>query len=52
MADMIEKQVLSSTVPVWPWAVISRIMYLIPERLWCRINVWVIQSCSKKHHLF
>ena len=39
MADMIEKQVLSSTVPVWPWAVISRIMYLIPERLWCRINV-------------
>jgi len=27
-------------------------MYLIPERLWCRINVWVIQSCSKKHHLF
>jgi short-subunit dehydrogenase len=39
MADMIEKQVLSSTVPVWPWAVISRIMYLIPERLWCKINV-------------
>jgi hypothetical protein len=27
-------------------------MYLIPERLWCKINVWVIQSCSKKHHLF
>ena len=39
MADMIEKQVLSSTVPVWPWAVISRIMYMIPERLWCKINV-------------
>ncbi|MBC8257752.1 MAG: SDR family NAD(P)-dependent oxidoreductase [SAR324 cluster bacterium] len=39
MADMIEKQVFSSTVPVWPWAVITTIMRLIPERFWYKINV-------------
>ena len=34
-ADMIEKKVLSSTVPLWPWALVSRVMKFIPERIWC-----------------
>ena len=38
MADMIEKKVWSSTVPVWPWALITKLMRLIPERLWSKIN--------------
>ncbi|MEC8940241.1 MAG: SDR family NAD(P)-dependent oxidoreductase [SAR324 cluster bacterium] len=38
MADMIEKKVWSSTVPVWPWALITNLMRLIPERLWSKIN--------------
>ena len=36
--DMIEKQVLSSTVPLWPWARVSGAMKFIPERLWCRFK--------------
>ncbi len=39
MADMIEKKVWSSTVPVWPWAFITEIMRQLPERLWYKINV-------------
>jgi short-subunit dehydrogenase len=39
MADMIEKQVWSSTVPVWPWALITKIMRLLPERIWYKLNV-------------
>ena len=39
MADMIEKQVWSSTVPIWPWAIITRAMHLIPERFWCKISI-------------
>ncbi|MBT4067143.1 MAG: SDR family NAD(P)-dependent oxidoreductase, partial [Candidatus Marinimicrobia bacterium] len=39
MADMIEKKVWSSTVPVWPWAIITEIMRQLPERLWSKINV-------------
>ena len=35
-ADMIEKKVLSSTVPLWPWALVSGAMKFIPELLWCR----------------
>lgn len=38
MADLIEKKVLSSTVPIWPWAIISKIMKLIPESLWCKLK--------------
>ena len=38
MADMIEKKVWSSTVPVWPWALITKLMRLFPERLWSKIN--------------
>ena len=38
MADMIEKKVLSSTVPLWPWALVSGVMKFIPERLWCRFK--------------
>jgi len=34
-ADMIEKKVLSSTVPLWPWALVSGAIKFIPERLWC-----------------
>ena len=37
-ADMIEKKVISSTVPVWPWALISGIIKFIPERIWCRFK--------------
>lgn len=39
MAEMIEKQVWSSTVPVWPWAIITEIMRLIPERLWNKFKI-------------
>ncbi len=39
IADLIEKKVFSSSVPVWPWAAISRILSLIPERLWHKINI-------------
>ena len=39
MADMIEKKVWSSTVPVWPWAFITEIIRQLPERLWYKINV-------------
>ncbi|MEC9383953.1 MAG: SDR family NAD(P)-dependent oxidoreductase [SAR324 cluster bacterium] len=39
MADMIEKKVWSSTVPVWPWALITNLMRLLPERLWSKINL-------------
>jgi len=37
-ADMIEKRVLSSTVPLWPWALVSGAMKFIPECLWCRFK--------------
>jgi len=37
-ADMIEKKVLSSTVPLWPWALVSGAMKFIPESLWCRFK--------------
>ena len=40
IANMIEKQVLSTTVPIWPWAIITRAMHLIPERFWCKISIW------------
>ena len=39
MADMIEKKIWSSAVPVWPWSFITKIMCLVPERLWSKINV-------------
>ena len=39
MADMIEKKIWSSAVPVWPWSFITKIMRLVPERLWSKINV-------------
>ena len=38
MANMIEKKVLSSTVPIWPWAFVTKFMQLIPDRLWGKIN--------------
>ena len=37
-ADLIEKKVFSSTVPVWPWAVISGLIKFIPERIWFRFK--------------
>ena len=37
-ADMIEKKVFSSTVPVWPWAIVSGLIKFIPERIWCRFK--------------
>ena len=37
-ADMIEKRVLSSTVPVWPWSLVSLAIRFIPERLWCSLK--------------
>jgi len=39
MADMIEKKVWSSTVPVLPWALITELMRIVPERLWSKMNV-------------
>ena len=38
IADMIEKKVLSSTVPLWPWALVSGLIKFIPERIWCKFN--------------
>ena len=38
-ADMIEKKVLSSTVPKWPWALVSVAIKFIPEQLWCRFKI-------------
>jgi len=38
-ADMIEKKVLSSTVPLWPWVLVSGAIKFIPERLWCRFKI-------------
>ena len=37
-ADMIEKKVMSSTVPLWPWALVSGVIKFIPERIWCRFK--------------
>ena len=37
-ADMIENKVLSSTVPLWPWAFVSGAIKFIPERIWCRFK--------------
>ena len=37
-ADMIEKKVLSSTVPQWPWALVSGAMKFIPEHLWSKFK--------------
>ena len=37
-ADMIEKKVLSSTVPLWPWAFVYVVMKFIPESIWCRLK--------------
>ena len=37
-ANMIEKKVLSSTVPKWPWALVSVAIKFIPERLWCKFK--------------
>ena len=37
-ADMIEKILLSYTVPLWPWALVSGVMKFIPERLWCKFK--------------
>jgi len=39
MANMIEKKILSSTVPIWPWSLISKIMHIIPESLWYKIKI-------------
>ena len=36
--DMIENKVLSSTVPLWPWALVSGTIKFIPERLWYRFK--------------
>ena len=35
IADLIERKVLSSTVPKWPWGLVTGIIKFIPERLWC-----------------
>ena len=34
MADMIEKKVWSSTVPIWPWTLITKIMQVLPDTIW------------------
>ena len=39
MADMIEKKIWSSTVPVWPWSLITKIMQITPERSWNKIKL-------------
>ena len=39
MADMIEKKVWSSTVPIWPWSLITKIMQIIPDVLWKNIKI-------------
>jgi len=39
MADMIEKKIWSSTVPVWPWSLITKIMQIAPESLWNKIKL-------------
>ena len=36
--DMIEKKVLSSTVPKWPWALVSGAIKFVPERLWYKFK--------------
>ena len=38
-ANMIEKRVMSSTVPLWPWALVSGVVRFIPERIWCRFKI-------------
>ena len=39
MADMIEKKVWSSTVPKWPWELISKVMKFIPEKIWAKLRI-------------
>ena len=38
IANMIENKVWSSTIPIWPWALITKLMQIIPDRIWGRIN--------------
>lgn len=39
MVDLIEENVWSSSVPRWPWSLISYIMQKFPNSLWHRINI-------------
>ena len=38
MTEMIEKKVWSSTVPIWPWGLISKIIQYMPEKIWAKIK--------------
>lgn len=37
MADLIEKQVKKSTVPVWPWNLVGRLMRILPDSMLARM---------------
>ena len=36
IADLIEKNVYRSTVPVWPWNIVGWLMRQVPDALWVR----------------
>tara|TARA_B100000700_G_scaffold309728_1_gene389320 strand:+ start:471 stop:1208 length:738 start_codon:yes stop_codon:yes gene_type:complete len=38
MAVMIENKLLSSTVPKWPWSLVSKIIHFVPENIWAKIK--------------
>jgi short-subunit dehydrogenase len=38
IADLIERGVLRTTVPVWPWTAVGWLMRAIPDALWTRVS--------------
>ena len=38
IADLIERGVMRSTVPVWPWSAVGVLMRSLPDGLWARIG--------------
>ncbi|MBF0351445.1 MAG: SDR family oxidoreductase [SAR324 cluster bacterium] len=38
IADLIEKRVYNSTIPVMPWSAVSKLMRAIPDKVWARFG--------------
>jgi short-subunit dehydrogenase len=38
IADLIERGIMRSTVPVWPWSAVGVLMRSLPDGLWARIG--------------
>ena len=38
MADLIEKQVVKSTVPVWPWNLVGRLLRILPVSMLAKMS--------------